>query len=384
MLTSSTITIIKSTVPVLAEHGQTITRVFYQRLFENHPEMKQIFNQSNQKNDRQSQALATAVYAAAAHIDRLDELKPVLLPVLHKHRSLQIKPFMYDIVGTELIGAIQDVLGDAATPDIIEAWTIGYGEIANLFISLEAELYAQDEQAIAFEGYQPFVLETVTTESSDIKSFTLRPADGRTLPPYRAGQYVTLRLQAPDGLWQNRQYSLTKRADGKSYAIAVKQDGSVSKQLHELSVGDRVLLSAPAGSFTLPDDTTPFVGLAGGIGVTPLLAMAEAALVTGRQTTLYVAVQDDRDRPFAERLARLEEQGATIVRYAEHNALPGTRTGRLTRDDLTAIDHTAETFVCGPEAMIQFVRQHFSGHPDNLHFEVFGPSLSLEAPTVVS
>ena len=384
MLTPSTITIIKSTVPVLAEHGHSITRVFYQRLFENHPEMKHIFNQSNQKNDRQSQALATAVYAAAAYIDQLETLKPTLLPVLHKHRSLQIKPYMYDIVGTELIGAIQDVLKDAATPEIIEAWTIGYGEIAKLFISLEAELYQQDEQATAFEGYQPFVIEQITRQSSDIRSFTLRPADGRQLAPYQTGQYVTVRLQAPDGLWQNRQYSLTTVANGTSYTIGVKQDGSVSNQMHGLSVGDSVLLSAPAGSFTLPDAPTPFVGLAGGIGLTPLLAMTEAALAAGRDTTLYVAVQDDLDRPFAEQLARFEEQGATIIRYAERNALPGTTPGRLSIDDVTQIDRTADAFVCGPEAMIQFVRRHWSGQPDKLHFEVFGPSLALEAPTAVS
>lgn len=384
MLTSSTIAIIKSTVPVLAEHGHSITRVFYQRLFDNHPEMKHIFNQSNQKNDRQSQALATAVYAAAAHIDRLEELKPTLLPVLHKHRSLQIKPFMYDIVGTELIGAIQDVLKDAATPDIIDAWTAGYGEIAQLFISLEAELYQQDEQATDFEGYQPFVIDQITRQSSDIQSFTLRPTDGRPLAPYQTGQYVTVRLQAPDGLWQNRQYSLTTVANGTSYTIGVKQDGSVSNQLHGLSVGETVLLSAPAGSFALTDAPAPFVGLAGGIGVTPLLAMTEAALSAGRKTTLYVAVQDDLDRPFAEQLARFEEQGATILRYAERNALPGTTPGRLSVDDVTNIDPTAATYVCGPEAMIQFVRRYFSGQADQLHFEVFGPSLALETPTAVS
>ncbi|OIN65927.1 oxidoreductase [Exiguobacterium sp. KRL4] len=384
MLTSSTIAIIKSTVPVLAEHGHSITRVFYQRLFANHPEMKHIFNQSNQKNDRQSQALATAVYAAAAHIDRLEELKPTLLPVLHKHRSLQIKPFMYDIVGTELIGAIQDVLGDAATPDIIDAWTIGYGEIANLFISLEAELYKQDEHDKAFVGYQPFLIDTITTEASDIKTFKLIPADGRPLPTYLAGQYVTVRLQAPDGLWQNRQYSLTKAADEVSYEIAVKQDGSVSGQLHDLTVGDSLLLSAPAGQFILPDSGAPFVGLAGGIGLTPLLAMAEAALADGRPVTLHVAVQDDLDRPFTSRLNQFETFGASVVRYAERNAQAGTRAGRLTRDELTSIDPAAETFVCGPEAMIQFVRQHWTGHPDNLYYEVFGPSLALAAPTVVS
>ncbi|WP_449403569.1 hypothetical protein [Exiguobacterium artemiae] len=112
--------------------------------------------------------------------------------------------------------------------------------------------------------------------------------------------------------------------------------------------------------------------------------MTEAALAAGRETTLYVAVQDDLDRPFAEQLARFEEQGATIIRYAERNALPGTTPGRLSVADVTNIDRAADTYVCGPEAMIQFVRRYFSGQADKLHFEVFGPSLALEAPTAVS
>lgn len=70
MLDNKTIEIIKSTVPVLQQHGETITGRFYDRMFQDHPELLNIFNQTNQKKKTQRTALANAVIAAAANIDQ--------------------------------------------------------------------------------------------------------------------------------------------------------------------------------------------------------------------------------------------------------------------------------------------------------------------------
>ena len=95
MLPQETIAIIKSTVPVLEIHGTTITKRFYERLFESHPELLNIFNHANQKQGRQQTALANAVYAAAANIDKLESILPVVRGIAHKHRSLGVKPEHY-------------------------------------------------------------------------------------------------------------------------------------------------------------------------------------------------------------------------------------------------------------------------------------------------
>lgn len=87
MLPQETIDIIKSTVPVLEEHGQTITTVFYKNMFEAHPELLNIFNQANQEQGRQQNALASLVYAAAANIDNLEAVLPAVVQVAHKHKS---------------------------------------------------------------------------------------------------------------------------------------------------------------------------------------------------------------------------------------------------------------------------------------------------------
>ncbi|WP_313800182.1 globin domain-containing protein [Cytobacillus sp.] len=127
--------IVKSTLPFLKEHGETITRHFYQRLFKNHPELLNVFNQTHQRTGHQPKALADAVYAAAANIEDMSKIMPALERIGEKHRSLQIKPEQYPIVGENLLGAIKEILGDGATEEdlkkvispILYSYVIGIG-----------------------------------------------------------------------------------------------------------------------------------------------------------------------------------------------------------------------------------------------------------------
>src|SRR5690625_2989418 len=147
-LTEETRNIIKATVPVLEEHGEQITTRFYQLMFENHPELKNIFNQTNQRHGDQPRALANTVYAAAANIDNLEAILPTVVSIAHKHKSLNIKPEHYPIVGKYLLLGIKDVLGDAATDEIIDAWEKAYGVIAAVFIDVEKQMYEELESTV--------------------------------------------------------------------------------------------------------------------------------------------------------------------------------------------------------------------------------------------
>ena len=137
MASPRTIEIVKSTVPFLEEHGNQITKIFYQNMFAEHPELLDIFNETNQKLGRQQSALASTVLAAAKHLDKLEALLPEVTQIAHKHRALQIHPEHYPIVGKHILGAIKEVLGDAANDDIIDAWAEAYGDIAGVFIQVE-------------------------------------------------------------------------------------------------------------------------------------------------------------------------------------------------------------------------------------------------------
>jgi nitric oxide dioxygenase len=121
-LSKKTMEIVKSTVPVLEQHGEQITKRFYQSMLSNHPELLNIFNHANQKQGRQQRALAQAIYNAAKHIDQLEAIMPVVKQIAHKHCSLGIKPEHYPIVGKHLLLAMKEVLKEAATDEIINAW----------------------------------------------------------------------------------------------------------------------------------------------------------------------------------------------------------------------------------------------------------------------
>lgn len=211
MLDNKTIEIIKSTVPVLQQHGETITGSFYDRMFQDHPELLNIFNQTNQKKKTQRIALANTVIAAAANIDQLGNIIPIVKQIYHKHRSIGIKPEHYPIVGKYLLIAIKDVLGDAATPDIMQAWEKAYGVIADAFIGIEKDMYEQaEEQAYGWKEYKPFAIAKKERESKEITSFYLKPEDGKPLPEFQAGQYISIKVRIPDSEYTHiRQYSLS-------------------------------------------------------------------------------------------------------------------------------------------------------------------------------
>ena len=148
-------------------------------MFNNHPELLNVFNHANQKQGRQQTALANAVYAAAANIDNLGAIIPVVKQIGQKHRALGILPEQYPIVGENLLAAIKDVLGDAATDEIINAWAEAYGVIADAFIGIEQEMYNEaKEQPGGWEGFRNFVVAKKVKESDVITSFYLKPEDG--------------------------------------------------------------------------------------------------------------------------------------------------------------------------------------------------------------
>ena len=119
MLSQKTIEIVKSTVPVLKEHGLEITKTFYKTMFTNNPEVKEMFNMDKQESGEQPKALAMAVLAAAQNIDNLEAILPAVQKMCKAHVNANVKPEHYPIVGENLLAAIKEVLKDAATEEFI-------------------------------------------------------------------------------------------------------------------------------------------------------------------------------------------------------------------------------------------------------------------------
>lgn len=142
MLDNRTIEIVKSTVPALREHGVEITKTFYKNMFEQNPEVAPMFNMDRQKSGEQPKALAMTVLAAAENIDKLENLSTAVQKIGVRHCDTGVKEEHYPIVGKHLLGAIKEVLKDAATDEVIEAWGKAYEVIAKVFINTEKEIYA--------------------------------------------------------------------------------------------------------------------------------------------------------------------------------------------------------------------------------------------------
>lgn len=412
MLSERTISIIKSTVPVLEVHGTAITKRFYQMMFTNNPELLNVFNHANQKQGRQQTALANAVYAAAANIDQLENIIPVVKQIAHKHRSLGITAEQYPIVGQNLLAAIKDVLGDAATEDIIGAWAEAYGVIAKVFIDVEAGMYRAAESAEGgWSGFRPFIVERKVQESDVITSFYLVPQDGKSLSTFAPGQYITVKLNIPGEQHTHlRQYSLSDKPGQSYYRITVKReegdgekpDGKVSHYLHNgVRKGDILELSAPAGDFTLDiADSRPVVLISGGVGLTPMMSMLNTLveLAPERKVHFIHAARNSQVHAMKQTVTEIAEQYPQVTAhwcYSEPTAEDlqqqnFDKEGFVTAEWLQQIvpDIDAAYYFCGPVPFMKQVNkalQELSIAQANIHFEFFGPagSLEVEAAEVV-
>lgn len=398
-LDQKTIDIIKSTVPVLEEHGVTITSVFYKNMFNHHPELLNIFNHANQSQGRQQTALANMVLAAAKHIDQLEAVIPAVVQVAHKHRGLGVKPEHYPIVGEHLLGAIKEVLGDAATDEIINAWADAYGVIAQAFIDIESDMYAAAKnQEGGWDGFKELVVTDKVEESDVITSFYFKAKDEQPLPDFEPGQYITVRVQVPGEKYLlNRQYSLSCAPGQGYYRISVKKEkdfdpnGKVSNYLHSgVSVGDTIEASAPAGVFTLNrEETAPIALISGGVGLTPMVSMLEtlAQEDSKRKVTFIHSARNEKLHAFNEHACELAgklDEGNCYYGYQSPVNEEGAHhfTGHINKEFLAdKVTKDTVCYVCGPVPFLEAVVQILSslGVPEeNIRYEFFGPAMELE------
>ena len=183
MLTTEHIAVVKSTIPLLEAGGPAITEYFYQRLFRHNPELKDVFNMSNQKTGRQKTALFEAILAYAKNIDNLAVLKHAVERIAQKHSSFHIQPEHYQIVGLHLIETLRELLPEQFNQEVELAWTAAYGVLANIFINREEELYSERENNLGgWRGKRAFCLVEKKVESALVTSFVFERTSGASSP----------------------------------------------------------------------------------------------------------------------------------------------------------------------------------------------------------
>lgn len=383
---------IDASVPVLREHGLAITRLFYSNMLGAHPELTRIFNMGNQASGAQQQSLASAVFAYAANIGTPQALGPVVNRIVHKHVSVGIRAEHYPIVGKHLLEAIAATLGDAATPALLDAWAEAYNSLAKLLIAAEAELYST--AGIQPGETRPMRVLDVVRESANVLSIRFVAADGKPLPGFKPGQYVSVAVDLPDGRHQLRQYSLSDVPGADSLRISVKREdaladtpaGEISNWLHaNVQVGSILQVSHPFGDFT-PDTegAGPIVLLSAGVGITPMISSLKriAEVHPQRQVVFAHAARDQGHHAFHAEVERLKVAmpNLSVVNFYEDlQGAEGAIEGRMDVACLPAWPlEQAEVYLCGPHKFMQaqWLALLNAGVPAaRLHREVFGPEL---------
>ncbi|MBX3586921.1 MAG: oxidoreductase [Ramlibacter sp.] len=210
-------------------------------------------------------------------------------------------------------------------------------------------------------------IQSIRDLTPTVREFTIRPTQGAV--PHAPGSHLQLEVLV-GGQPQVRSYSLVGPADGEAYRIAVKRldaGRGGSRAMWQLAQGDRLRISEPQNHFALAWDAPAYLLVAGGIGITPLVGMAQALAARGAGVRMRYAARD------AAELAYAHELGACLG-----DALQ-TVTGRRIdfAAEVAALAPGAQMYVCGPAPMLDAARQAWAdaGRPQaDLRFETFGSS----------
>ncbi|MBF0416955.1 MAG: 2Fe-2S iron-sulfur cluster binding domain-containing protein [Magnetococcales bacterium] len=250
----------------------------------------------------------------------------------------------------------------------------------------------------AWEGFRPFRVMRKIYENSDrtICSFNLQPEDKNPLTEFEPGQYLTFQIPTIDRPLL-RCYSLSDRPGLDHYRVTIKRlpDGRGSNHFHQhVHEGDIVQVKAPAGHFFLESGNHPVVLIAGGIGITPMIAMLNTALdqKQPREIRLFYGVRNSGEQAMKAHLEILAQRHPNFhlhVCYSKPLAqdLLGRDYHHPGHVDITLLRLTLPLrpyhfYVCGPAAMMASLLPAMDAWgipPDRIHQENFGPA-SLAKP----
>lgn len=417
MLSSQTIQTVQSTIPLLLEHGEAIGVYFYGHLLRENPDLKHIFNHANQVKGQQAQVIAQTIVTYAQRLNDLESLAPLIKQIVSKHTSIGVQPEQYAAVGASLMVAIQHVLELPDEHPALAAWADAYGALSDILITAEESTYSQNEESAGgWRGFRDFTISDVVTETPEVKSFYLEPADDEPILAFEGGQFVGVKFEGlSSGYDAIRQYSLSGKSGELHYRITTKAEsgGLVSRFLHKLGEGDLVSLSAPGGSFTLDETHGKHIFIAAGVGITPLISMLYEALERGIPADKLVFIQCSRSSEhqiFREELSKLNETSPFFFRQCLERSEGDHHHGHITEECLKTWmleagftgDDRAEgnsengagepddkpglavgsvgVYFCGPRPFMTSVNQlvrRLGFNDTTIHHEVFGPSNAL-------
>ncbi len=340
----------------------------------------------------QEEVLAKSVLAAVGHLENLEEISGPLQRIVHRHCALGILPDHYHYVHDNFLAATAELLGDAVTPAVADAWSGALLHVSESLIREEKLLYDQTTASQHnWNSREPteFVVRDVKRAAKNMTSLYLERADGSPPPWYQPGQHTTL-CENPTNMqyFAPRHYTIAAPAPiGNAIRICVRHlQGSDSAPAGVMStfintavkVGDTVKLRPPFGVFTA-DLATPFEQVAwvtAGAGITTAIAMSEPMARAGKRVVHWHSDRDAASVAHADELSKAPlhaslryydgPQGFSVDGLVEQLVGAGVEV----RDPKTGV------FLCAPPAMMLAVRNGLQkmGVPlDRILYESYGP-----------
>jgi len=394
-LSKSTISILKACHPLLKENREKIGKTFYDSLFRENPQLKNVFNMTHQRSGPngtpgpQMMALADSLVAYTGNCDKLENLGPLVERVSNKHVSLGVLPEHYPVVGVTLLGALEEVLGkEVFNEDIKSAVAEGYFFLADIFIAKEEGMKKDKENmAGGWRGWRKLTLVDKVQETAIHTSFYFAPETGGKLMDYQPGQYLSISLPNIPGQENThiRNYSISDAPGKDMYRITVKKehDGVASSFLHDYAaVGQVFDISVPCGDFVLTDDVHSIVYLGAGVGITPLLSMMKVSAMKKQKSTLIYRAQDISSHPFRGEIEELLSSGTNCkAHWLYESNEDQDPSARFTEENLKKLipDKGSRVYICGPPGFIQDSVKHLKQlgiSTESIIYEYFGPDQS--------
>jgi len=271
--------------------------------------------------------------------------------------------------------------------------------------------FERESNELSWNGFRKFKISRKVPEGGGICSFYFSPHDGKPLPPFKPGQYLTFGL---DIAGQKKQvircYSLSDSPYHSDYyrcsikAVGVPRDmpdvppGLSSNHFHDgVNEGDIIDIKAPGGHFFM--DTTkqsPVVLIGGGIGLTPVLSMLNQIIESGskRETWFFYGVRDSNEQVMKEHLEQIAREHENIhmcVCYsrpqeADVEGKDYQYAERVSVDLFKRIlpSNNYDFYMCGPPPMMNTIvpaLEEWKVPEKNIHFEAFGPATVKKTKT---
>ena len=245
-----------------------------------------------------------------------------------------------------------------------------------------------------WRGFKSFIVYDLVKEDESVTSFYLKPEDGEVLPKALPGQYIAVKIPKADNKFSKvRQYTLSMDSKEDFYRISVKieEEGEVSKDLcTNIKVGDTLFATMPMGKFVLKDNDETKVLIGGGIGITPMLAMAHAVKSTDKKAKLIYSIANSKRHSFKEEIEKLEKENPNIdftliyTRPTEEDKINNKHhvEGRIDEEWMkNNLPMDAEFYLCGS---VPFMRAIYKGLRNlgvvesKINYELFAPGEDIK------